>query len=80
MRDLLGRQSVGKLKEKLPRMLLTQSCLLSFAPTLPFASLSWPLGFTFPVTADVATGLCEVTPIYARIQREGKVLIMRRDK
>lgn len=60
-------------------MLLTQTCLLSLALTFPFVSLSWPLGFTFHVTADVATGFCEVTLIYARICREGKVLILRRD-
>jgi len=54
-------------------MLLTQTCLFPLAFTLPFASLSWPFGFRFRVIADVATGFCEVTPIYARICREGKV-------
>lgn len=51
VRDLLRRESVGKLKEKLPRMILTQTCLLFSALTLPFTSLSWPLGFTFHLTA-----------------------------
>ena len=54
-------------------MLLTQTCFFPLALTLPFASLSWPFGFRFHVIADVAIGFCEVTRIYARICREGKV-------
>lgn len=61
-----------KVKEKLPRVLLTQTCLSPLALTLPFAPLSWPFGFRFHVIADAAIGFCEVAPIYARICREGK--------
>lgn len=72
-RDLLRCKSVVKLKEKLPRMLLTQTCLFPLALTLPFASLPWPFGFRFHVIADVAIAFCDITPICARICREGKV-------
>lgn len=78
-RGLLRCESIVKLKEKLPRMLHTQTCLFPLALTLLFAFLSWPFGFTFHVIADVAIGFCEVTPIYARMKsgqricREGKV-------
>lgn len=54
-------------------MLSTQTCLFPLALTIPFASLSWPFAFRFHGTADVAIGFCEVTPVYARIRREGKV-------
>lgn len=52
-----GANPVEKLREKLPRMLLTQTCVFPVVLTLCF-SLSWPFRLRCPVIADVAIGFC----------------------